>query len=402
MSFPPRSLRLLLPACLLLGLAPTAHAGDGVTKSVLFASEESGYSGYRIPAIVTTPQQTVLAAAEARKHNRSDWGHIDLFLRRSTDSGRTWEPARLLVGQGDLPADLVPNPVKYADTKPAGFTLNNPTWVTDARSGKTLLLFCAEYMRAFVIESTDGGVRFSRPREITGAFEKFRTRDGYAWRVIAIGPGHGIQTTRGRLVVPVWLSTGDGGNAHRPSVCATITSDDGGATWEAGEIAAGREDDVPNPSETIVVESAPGRVMLNIRNESPHNRRAATWSANGATGWSRPVYLEDLWEPVCMGSIAKLADSTLVFANPASLRPIPQRPDAINRQRENLGLRISTDQGRNWSSPLVIDSGPSAYSDLAVAPDGTVLCFYEHGESSPYERLSVARIPASLLPAPKP
>src|SRR5690606_15804186 len=140
------------------------------------------------------------------------------------------------VGQDDLPADLAPNSVKYADTKPTGFTINNNTWIADHRQGKTLLLFCAEYSRAFVIESSDGGDAFSQPREITTAFDTFRTRDGYDWRVIAIGPGHGIQNHTGRLVVPVWLSTGDGGNPHRPSVCATIISDDGGASWQAGEI----------------------------------------------------------------------------------------------------------------------------------------------------------------------
>lgn len=398
----PRRLFPLLTGLLAVGLLASAGTAGTVKKTTLFVSGEAGYAGYRIPALVTTPQQTVLAAAEARKYDRSDWGHIDIYLRRSTDSGRTWEPARLLIGQNDLPPDVTPNPAEYANTKPQGLTLNNPTWVTDARSGKTLLLFCAEYMRAFVIESTDGGATFSKPREITSAFEAFRSRDGYAWRVIATGPGHGIQTTTGRLIVPVWLSTSTGDNAHHPSVCATIYSDDGGATWHAGEIAAGHDDDVRDPSETIVAETAPGRIMLNIRNESPHNRRAAVWSQDGATRWTHPIYIEDLWEPVCMGSITKLANGTLVFANPATLRPQARRPESLSRQRENLGLRISVDQGRRWSAPLVIEPGPSAYSDLAVAPDGTVLCFYEQGEKEPYEKMTVARIPAELLSSLRP
>ncbi|HEX2861050.1 MAG TPA: sialidase family protein, partial [Lacunisphaera sp.] len=374
-----------------------------IAKTPLFVAGEGDHAGYRIPAIVVTPQKTVLVATEARKHNRSDWGHIDLHYRLSRDSGRTWEPARVLVGQDDLPADLAPNAVKHGDAKPAGFTINNPTWIADTRNGRTLLLFCAEYLRAFIIESTNGGATFSKPREITRAFDTFRTRDGYSWRVLAIGPGHGIQTDSGRLVVPVWLSTGDGGNPHRPSVCATLTSDDGGVTWQAGEIVAGRPgDEVPNPSETVVVEAAPGRIMLNIRNESPRNRRAVAWSADGATGWSKPGFAEELWEPVCMGSLAKLPDGTLLFANPASLKPNPQRPQAANRQRENLGVRTSADQGRSWSTPLILEAGPSAYSDLAVAPDGSVLCFYEHGREGAYEKLSVARIPSASLPRHQP
>src|SRR6188474_2602573 len=92
-------------------LASLGAAEPAVTKTVLFAAGEQGYASYRIPAIIVTPQQTVLVAAEGRKHNRSDWGLIDIFYRRSLDSGRTWEPAQPLVRQQDLPADMTTNAV---------------------------------------------------------------------------------------------------------------------------------------------------------------------------------------------------------------------------------------------------------------------------------------------------
>ena len=38
-----------------------------------------------------------------------------------------------------------------------------------------------------------------------------------------------------------------------------------------------------------------------------------------------------------------------------------------------------------------MEPGPSAYSDLAVAADGTIYCFYERGEKRPYEKLTFAR-----------
>ncbi len=382
-----------------LSAAAGANATDAIERTTLFTAGEGGYSTYRIPAIVTTPQNSVLVAAEARRDGGSDWGHIDLIYRRSTDSGRTWEPARLLVAQADLPSDLRSNQaVTKGKDRTSGFTIGNATWVTDRSSGRTLFFFCVEYMRCFIMESSDGGATFSKPREITSAFAAFRTRDNYAWRVLATGPGHGAQLASGRLVVPVWISTADGGNAHRPSVCGTIYSDDGGKTWHAGTIAAGRNDDVLNPSETAIVEVTPGKVMLSIRNESPRNRRAFVWGSDGATGWSKPEFDEALWEPVCMASILRLPDGAIAFSNPASLDPIPNRPDAVGRQRHKLGIRVSRDQGRHWSEPLRLESGPSAYSDLAVAPDGTLLCFYEHGKSGPYEAMTVARIPTSLLP----
>jgi sialidase-1 len=35
--------------------------------------------------------------------------------------------------------------------------------------------------------------------------------------------------------------------------------------------------------------------------------------------------------------------------------------------------------------------GPSAYADLAVLPDGGILCLYEAGTAGPYETPTVAR-----------
>lgn len=391
----------LVAGILFLGSAGAAGAA-AIERTTLFVSGEGGYSTYRIPALVTTPQGTVLAAAEARRDGGGDWGHIDLIYRKSADGGHTWEPARLLVTQSDLPPDLRANQAVAKDKdRTTGFTIGNATWVTDKTSGRTLLLFCVEYMRCFLMESNDGGATFSKPREITPAFAAFRSRDGYAWRVLATGPGHGAQLASGRLVVPVWLSTAEGGNAHRPSVCGTIYSDDGGRTWHAGTIAAGRNDDVVNPSETAVVEVAPGKVMLSIRNESPRNRRAFVWGNDGATGWSEPAFDEALWEPVCMASILRMPDGALVFSNPASLDPLPNRPNAVNRQRHKLGIRVSRDQGRSWSEPLPLETGPSAYSDLALAANGDLLCFYEHGQRGPYEAMTVVRIPASQLPSSK-
>jgi hypothetical protein len=42
-------------------------------------------------------------------------------------------------------------------------------------------------------------------------------------------------------------------------------------------------------------------------------------------------------------------------------------------------LRRSIDGGRTWPVNKSLEAGFSGYSDLAVLPDGTILCFYEHG-----------------------
>ncbi len=121
--------------------------------------------------------------------------------------------------------------------------------------------------------------------------------------MLATGPGHGIQLKNGRLPVPVWLSTGTGGHAHRPSVTATIFSDDGGKTWHGGDIAVTATAEIINPNETTAAQLADGRVLLNVRSESKPNRRILVTSPNGATEWSTPRFHEQLLEPICMAGM---------------------------------------------------------------------------------------------------
>ena len=70
-----------------------------------------------------------------------------------------------------------------------------------------------------------------------------------------------------------------------------------------------------------------------------------------------------------------------------------------SRDRKNLSIKLSEDDGKTWPVNKVLEAGPSAYSDLAVMPDGTIVCFYERGRDaesggrkpSNYGYLTVAR-----------
>ena len=66
---------------------------------------------------------------------------------------------------------------------------------------------------------------------------------------------------------------------------------------------------------------------------------------------------------------------TLLFSNPHTRPADPGGKSA----RENLSIKLSRDDGKTWPVNKTLDAGPSAYSDLAVLPDGTVLCLYEKG-----------------------
>jgi sialidase-1 len=98
-----------------------------------------------------------------------------------------------------------------------------------------------------------------------------------------------------------------------------------------------------------------------------------------------------LIEPVCQGSIIGYstkgkATNRLLFSNPAS-----------TKQRRNLTLRQSRNGGESWSEGLVIEEGPSAYSDIVVFPSKRVGILFECGAKSPYERIDYCIIERKAL-----
>jgi sialidase-1 len=348
-----------------------------LSKIKLFKARTGGYWNYRVPSILCTSSGVILATAEARRGRGGDWDGNDVVLRRSLDGGLTWERARTIVRCDDYG----PGPI------------SNLVLIDDASAGTVRALYCHNYARVYTMRSSDDGLTFSEPREITASLLPFR--EAYPWRVIATGPGHGIQLQRsghrGRLIVPVWMSDGSGTEfgpgklGHRPSAVASIYSDDHRQTWQCGELVARTDDRVVNPSETVPVELSDGRVLFNIRSESPPNRRLIATSSDGAHDWSALRFDEALREPVCMASILRLehqatAQDAILFANPDNLENelIPVGGH-LAHDRKRLTVKLSTDDCRTWPISRVLEPGPSGYSDLAETLDGTILCIYECG-----------------------
>jgi sialidase-1 len=118
------------------------------------------------------------------------------------------------------------------------------------------------------------------------------------------------------------------------------------------------------------------------RSVSKPNRKLVTFSADGARNWSTPVFHPELWEPICMASIVAYPSqpSTLLFSCPQSTAPDDSGKKAApagKGKRENLTIKLSHDDGRTWPVNRTLEPGASAYSDLAVLPDGSLVCFYE-------------------------
>ncbi|MCC6165267.1 MAG: exo-alpha-sialidase [Acidobacteria bacterium] len=333
----------------------------------VYRAGEAGYDTFRIPSVIAAADGTLLAFAEGRRISASDTGDIDLVVKRSRDGGTTWS-ALAVVG------DNGPN------------TFGNPCPVLDARTG-TLVLFATQNLgtdrekdiiagtskggrTVWVLTSTDHGVSWSDPREVTATAK----RSDWTW--YATGPGIGIQLRDGRLVIPANHAVG-GTGVHHSHV---ITSDDGGGTWRLG----GRSDAGTNESQ--VVELADGRLMLNMRNHPPtsgSNHRMVATSRDGGETWSPARADEALIEPPAQASLLRLPQQgtgapRLLFSNPASSR------------RERMTVRVSEDEGQTWPIARIVHEGPAAYSSLVDLQDRGIGLLFERGEKSPYETITFA------------
>jgi sialidase-1 len=349
--------------------AAAAPAAPFFEQTDLFEVGQEGYLSYRIPCLVVTPKGTVIAINSARRAV-SDWAKIDLMMRRSTDGGKTWRERTVIAGA------------------PGKVTVDNPVMIVNRKTGGLHFLYQTNYARVFHKTSADDGATWGEPVEITPQLSGFRAKYNYNWNVIAPGPGHAIQLENGRLLVPVWLCN-SGTKAHRPSVVATIYSDDHGETWHCGEILP---DTLKNMNETAAVQLDDGRVALYMRNEEPGAyRHAVSYSRDGATGWTRPALHPELYSPISFATVARLSSGRSAAGGPAGKSRLlyvhPCNPDDTAviraawgaRARARVTVRLSYDEGKTWPVAKTLDPGRGGYADIAVAPDGTIHCLYERG-----------------------
>ena len=353
----------------LLGITLSVSAADSLMQQAVFISGQGGYHTYRIPSLIVSKKGTLLAFCEGRKSGGGDAGDIDLVLRRSLDQGKTWGELQVVWDDADNTCGN-PCPVVDPDTGTIWLLLTHNLGAdTEARIvGRT----SKGSRTVWVTKSTDDGATWTKPVEITKDVKK----DDWTW--YATGPGVGIRTKSGRLVIPCDSKSGDKGVTRESHV---IYSDDAGATWKLGGVAG------PKCNECQVAELADGSLMLNMRSYQGNNRRLISLSRDGGLTWTKPVEDATLIEPVCQASLVSVPGiaNGLLFSNPASTK------------RENLTVRLSRDGGKTWPASRVLHPGPAAYSCLAILPDGDVGCLYERGDKRAYETVTFARFP---LPTP--
>ncbi|MCX4909252.1 exo-alpha-sialidase [Streptomyces sp. NBC_00878] len=356
--------------------------------SVPFRAGKEGYASFRIPAVVATGggtgSGTLLAFCEGRVGSRDDFGNIDIVLKRSTDGGLTWGPLLVAAKNGDALSGN-PAPVVLDTGRVLLVHVRNAALATEdsIRRGKVAAV---DGRRVWVQHSDDEGLTWSSPKEITKQTKKD------TWRWYATTPGHALQLSTGRVVVPANHSLPpagkDTGTEGKYNGGHCLLSDDRGETWRIGYVDD-NTDNYINVNESTATELPDGRVYFNTRTDSTApGTRADAYSKDGGQTLVKPFRPQaGLTGPVVEGSVLQLRDpDVLLYSGPAD-------PGF----RAVMTIRASTDDGLTWRSAHTVDGLPAGYSDLVRVDADTVGLLYETGDFGAYETITFRRVPVTGL-----
>lgn len=344
----------------------TSQSDHKFSHQVLAARGIAGHRQYRIPALVVSTRGTVLAAYDGRPNLDDLPNTIDLLLRRSLDSGLTWESQQSIRTGTGLNG--------YGD----------PSLLVDQSTGR-IFCFHAAGTHAGFFEAIEG---FEPEDAVQHVDLSYSDDDGQSWNHrrltsqlkragitgIFAAAGAGIQLMdgpyAGRLIQQMVILL------HGEIRAASAYSDDHGENWVLGEATT------TEANENKVVELPGGKLLLNSRAKGA---RLQAISEDGGQSFA-PLYpVESLPDPSDNGSIFKLPGTK---AGNDLLLATNNRDTSLRR---NTVLSVSRDHGKSWKPAATIWAGSSAYSTGAILADGSLGILYERNG---YREIVFARMDA--------
>lgn len=360
-----------------------SHQSFAQDKAVpVFVSGNEGHKSYRIPAIIKLPDGSLLAFAEGRVNNAGDFGDINIVLKKSTDKGKSWSALQTVVDYDKMQAG---NPAPVVDLYDPAFpggriflfynTGNNHEG--EVRKGNGL-------REVWYKTSTDGGLTWSEPVNITVQTHRPKQPQlnpsynfSEDWRSYANTPGHAMQfgsgKYKGRIFVAANHSAGDPLPKAEDYKAHGFFTDDHGSGFRLSQTVS-----TPGGNESMATEMSGDKLMMNSRNQQGDIRaRIVSISSNGGESWDTTYFDTNLPDPVNQGSILtvgkKKGKNIIAFCNAAD-----------TRRRDNLTLRISYNDGLQYSKSIIVDKSNNdkqrdftAYSDLVKLSRKKIGVLYE-------------------------
>jgi len=359
-----RTILAALSVCILAAPSLGEPPSKPPTPAAAVFEIQDLFQSMRIPNIVVAADGSVLAFARSGR-----------LLRRSTDAGKTWSPAR----------EVGPD---------AGGSA-----IVDRTTGDVMVVSAR---RGHLYRSRDHGRTWKREAitikpNALGHGDPNGTPAQTACSESGVTLAHGKH--KGRLLMPARVMAPKGSNAQEwwPYHYNTaIYSDDRGRTWQTSyPVQSGT-------GEGTLAELANGDIYYNSRSHlSVDHRRRIAWSYDGGrmfTDWRVCDHLFEVGQPhyfkygrkpsyginaglVCLPLDRTGGKDVLLFSI----------PDSKGGPRIRMTVWASFDRGRTWPTKRLVYEGPSAYSSLAAGRDGLVYLLFERGRRKLYESIALAR-----------
>ncbi|WP_051532647.1 exo-alpha-sialidase [Fusobacterium perfoetens] len=366
-----KKLTLLTLFC---ALATGVMAGDGWNEKMeIYKADKPGQNEgnyYRIPALTSTSQGTLIAVGDHRPNGWNDIGlqdGIGFAVKVSHDGGNTWSEEQLLIPDKEV-------------NRPNGshkLGISDPAIVHDPNSGNTFLFgyqndkWIGDKTGDFdfiMYTSKDGGKTWDK-----GQSMKDLLPNGY--KFMLQGPGSGM-TYNGTIYMPVQAWHHDTDKPDKKTCTSGyIYSEDGGKTWKASgmlrpenypEGEAGKPDVT---SESNIFHHN-GKIYLAAKAETGReNKKRVVYctSDNGKT-WER---VEENFIP---DDIAQCESNTLALDDQVYL--VSYTKDKPQRRH---GLFITTNTGKTIQ---IAEGKVDGYTSMTQDLDNLYILFEESGGMS--------------------
>ena len=332
---------IVLIAALLVGAQTILSADENSADSpfsFVYVTQDGGNGAYE-----AFPDVCRLADGRLLCVFYDGWGHISLPTPDasrpggvksgritgvySSDEGKTWSDPVVMI---DTPFD---------DRDPSLCQLADGRLLCDWFTYEPKTEDHDETCKLMLAESTDGGATWSQPRML---FDNVPCSTPI--RVLS----------GGRLILPTYLESSTGSSG------SVAYSDDGGKTWSENIV-------IPNngmrlDAETDVIELNDGTLYAIQRDKMAYSvskDQGETWSVS-----------EPLDFPGDSPYFLRAKNGAIVLAT-------------RYRQGGATAIRLSGDEAKTWSQPIIVDKFIGAYPSMVELKDGTILIvYYEEGENS--------------------
>ncbi|XP_032425741.1 sialidase-4-like [Xiphophorus hellerii] len=229
--------------------------------------------------------------------------------------------------------------------------------------------------RLWYITKKKSDNKWSEVTEVTDKLPEMKN-----WSTFAVGPGHGIQTESGRMIVPAYAYTGPEDKKATPHAFC-FYSDDYGKTWRCSKMLSVAS--IECQMAEIYDSKGHSLIYCNARSQGENRVQAEIDDSD----FNSIIHATPLVETGggCEGSVISFPAQSGKPNTKWLLYSHPTNP----KERRDLGVYLNDSPVRSvgelnlvWREAWVINKGPSGYSDLAYIEDGWFACLMECGEKT--------------------